>query len=324
LAEKSSEIPYHGAHTWAWRAGKLMQVIGPLVKFHPANTVRAALLKEGAEFPLIAGWALSRLVAWALFDQCESKRIPKPKRKTRAAKRPFKPTYAYKAGQLYLLYHVDHFFREDDGTALFRKITTEEVALAMTMYFGTGQIRKNFGHRGRTLSNLHNDKKRRRDLMFVYHVMDFLVRASLSGREDDVCKVKIARYFAEKIEPMGEQLSASKVEKVWNQYRAAAPYIYAFYPRLYRADGQQGACAKAKKITEEEWIGRIAQLATKSTLEDCLGHAAFAADVLAKTDTHDVRTQDFKEVSRKAPLLREFSAIEQTIIGSYDDKAPIK
>jgi hypothetical protein len=57
--------------------------------------------------------------------------------------------------------------------------------------------------------------------MFVFHVMDFLIRASLSGR-DDVCKVKIARFFAEKIEPMEEQLSASSIEKVWNRYRAAA------------------------------------------------------------------------------------------------------
>jgi hypothetical protein len=52
-----------------------MRTAEPLIKFRPANTIRAALLKEGAEFPLIAGWALSRLVAWALFDQHDSKRI---------------------------------------------------------------------------------------------------------------------------------------------------------------------------------------------------------------------------------------------------------
>ncbi len=84
------------------------------------------------------------------------------------------------------------------------------------------------------------------------------------------CKVKIARYFAEKLEPMGEQLSASSIEKAWNRYRAAAPYIYAFYSSLYCAENQQDSFAEAKKITEEDWIGRIAQLATKSTLEECL------------------------------------------------------
>jgi hypothetical protein len=293
------------------------------VKFRPAHTVLVALLKEGAESPLIAGWALSRLVAWALFDQHESKRIPKPNRKIRASKRPFKLTYAYKAGQLYLLYHLAPFFREYDETTRFGKLTIEEAALAMAMYFETGQIRKNFGHRGRTLSSLHNDKNRRRDLMFVYHVMDFLVQVSLSGRED-LCKVKIARYFAEKLEPMGEHLSPSKIEKAWNQYRAAAPYIYAFYPGLYYADSQHDAFGKAKKITEEDWIAQIAQLAAKSAFEECLGHAAFAADVLAGTSTRDVRTRDFKGVLRKEPLLRDFNADEQTIIKSFDDKAPIK
>jgi hypothetical protein len=128
--------------------------------------------------------------------------------------------------------------------------------------------------------------------------------------------VKVARFFAEKIEPMGEQLGNSKIEKVWNQYRAAAPYVYAFYPRLYCVDRQEGTVAKAKRITEEDWVGRIAQLATKSTLEECLGHAAFAADVLAKTGTRDVRKRDFKEVPRQEPLLREFDAIEKTLSGT--------
>jgi hypothetical protein len=123
---------------------------------------------------------------------------------------------------------------------------------------------------------------------------------------------------------MEEQLSASSIEKVWNRYRAAAPYIYAFYPRLYCADSHQSAFPEAQKITEEVWISRIAQLDTKLTLEECLGHAAFAADVLAKTGTRDVRTRDFQAVPRKEPLLREFNADEQTIIKSFDDKSPIK
>jgi hypothetical protein len=123
---------------------------------------------------------------------------------------------------------------------------------------------------------------------------------------------------------MGEQLGDSKIEKIWNQYRDAAPYIYAFYPRLYCANSWEGAVEKAKKITEEEWFSCVAQLAKKSTLDECLGHAAFAADVLAKTDAHNVRTRDFKAFSRKEPLLREFDAFEKTIFESFDDKGPIK
>jgi hypothetical protein len=156
------------------------------MKFSTRESIRVALLETNTDLPLTAGWALSRLVAWALFDQHESKRIPKQHRKTRAAKRLFIPTYAYKAGQLYLLYHAVSFFGKHEETARFRKLTSEPAA--MKMFFETGQITKNFGLRGRTLSSLHNDKKRRRDLMFVYHVMDFLVRARLFDRED-VCKL---------------------------------------------------------------------------------------------------------------------------------------
>jgi hypothetical protein len=191
LIENTPEIPR-----------QVGQIRRPM-KFSTRESIRVALLETNTDLPLTAGWALSRLVAWALFDQHESKRIPKQHRKTRAAKRLFIPTYAYKAGQLYLLYHAAPFFRKYEETARFRKRASEESALAMAMFFETGQITKNFGLRGRTLSSLHNDKKRRRNLMFVYHVMDFLIRARLFDRED-VCKVKIARFFAEKIEPMGD------------------------------------------------------------------------------------------------------------------------
>jgi hypothetical protein len=310
LIENTPEIPR-----------QVGQIRRPM-KFSTRESIRVALLETNTDLPLTAGWALSRLVAWALFDQHESKRIPKQHRKTRAAKRLFIPTYAYKAGQLYLLYHAAPFFRKYEETARCRKRASEESA-AMKMFFKTGQITKNFGLRGRTLSSLHNDKKRRRDLMFVYHVMNFLVRARLFDRED-VCKVKIARFFAEKIEPMGEQLSASKIEKAWNRYRAAAPYIYVFYPLLYGGDDNEGALSQGKKIGDEDWINQVAQFAERSALEKHLGDAAFAADVLAGTSTRDVRTRDFKGVVRKQPLLRAFDADEQTIIKSFDDKAPIK
>jgi hypothetical protein len=122
LTESAPEIPRH------------VRQIRRLIKFGPRNSIWVALLATNAELPLISGWALSRLVAWALFDQHESKRIPKQRRKTGAAKRPFKPTYAYKAGQLYLLYHADRFFRKYEETARFRKMTVKEGASAMAAH----------------------------------------------------------------------------------------------------------------------------------------------------------------------------------------------
>jgi hypothetical protein len=204
LAKNSSEIPDQ------------VERLRAHLKFLPATTVRMVLSKEAAEWSFIAGWALARLVAWALFDQQESKRIAKDERENKAARRPFRPRYAYKAGQLYIWYHLDYFSRRYATSPYFGGMTSKQAAHALKMYFETAQVKKDVSHRGRTLSSLHNEENRRRDLMFVYHVMDFLVRASLSGRED-VCKVKIARFFAKNIKPMGEQLSLSKIEKAWNQ-----------------------------------------------------------------------------------------------------------
>lgn len=296
------------------------------VKFHPADAVRTALLKEADKFPFIAGWALARLVAWALFDQQESKRIPKGERENKASRRPFRPRYAYKAGQLWLWRHVRNFFQSNKGSERFRenREITREAALALELYFETDEVMKNLGTSGRSLSSLHNEKCRRLELMFVYHVMDFLVRADLSGKAD-VCKAKIARFFVEKFEPMGVQWAHRPIERAWDLYRAAAPYIYVFYPLLYADDDDAGAFPQEKKITEEDWLSRIARVAERSTLEECLGRAAFAADVLAtSSSTRDVRVRDFKGVARVRPSLREFDAVELAIIDSFDDKGPIR
>jgi len=123
---------------------------------------------------------------------------------------------------------------------------------------------------------------------------------------------------------MDEHLSQSGIGKTWDWYRAAAPYIYAFYPKLYCTDSQEVDSAKAKKVTEEEWFGLISQLATKSTLEECLGHAAFAADVLRKAKTRGVRTNGFNNLQRKMPPWRAFNAEELHIINTFTKTEPLK
>ena len=167
-----------------------------LLKFKPREAVDAAFLETDEQSPLISGWALSRLIAWAFYDQHESKRIPKDQRKKRAAKRPFRPRYAFKAGQLYLLHHLYHFFRKYEPASRFKTLTPDDAGIALSMYLETGQLKKNFGHSGLSLATLYNDVERRQGLLIVYHVMDFLVRADLSGR-DDIRKVEVARSLCE-------------------------------------------------------------------------------------------------------------------------------
>ena len=76
--------------------------------------------------------------------------------------------------------------------------------------------------------------------------------------------------------------------------------------------------------TDAHWVSCIAQLVAKSNIDECLGHAAFATDVLAKTRTLDVRINDFADVPRVKPLFRPFDADEKIGIKSFDKKAPTK
>jgi hypothetical protein len=80
-----------------------------LLKFRPREAVAACLDADDAS-SLITGWELSRLVAWAFFDQQTRMEVhgDQPKTETstdwkrrKPTKRPFRPSYGYKAGQLY-------------------------------------------------------------------------------------------------------------------------------------------------------------------------------------------------------------------------------
>jgi hypothetical protein len=303
-----------------------------LADFRPRTSLRIALSEAGEETTLISGWALARLIGWAFYDQQPKKEIDEGKSKANAdvdlkktnreveqlqrkpTIRPFRPKYAYKAGQLFLLHHLTR--DSHDTPSYFRKLTVEEALLAFCMFLQAGKKRKSFGLGGRTLSFLHNDVQKHQELRIIYQVMDFLVRATLACRSD-LCKSVIARYFAEKVEPPTEHLGKGAIEKIWDRYRTAAPYIYAFYPRLYPMAGQQGAELKTPIKTDPDWGHLIAQLAEKSTVEECLGHAGFAADVLKKTKMRDVRTRDFENIPHIAPLLRPFDANDEKIIQRY-------
>ncbi len=199
------------------------------LEFQPRSAVLA--LQELTiinELTLIRGWTLSRLIAWAFFDQQESKR------EDGAAERPLKPNYAYKSGQLYLLYYIDSLWRDSEPSSIFSKPSSEKLQTALHLFLQTGEKREGFGLEGQSLSTLH--RKAHKDLTVVYTVMDFLVRTYHLYRERGLCRLNIARYFVEKFVPTKEDLSKSSIEKIWNRYRDAAPYIYGSYPAMYPAD----------------------------------------------------------------------------------------
>jgi hypothetical protein len=289
------------------------------LEFQPNNSMLAILDRKFAdEWPLISGWALSRLVAWAFFDQQESTRESGP------AERPFEPNYAYKAGQLYLLYHIDSLWRDYEASTSLSKPPPERLWTAIHTFLQTGEKRDGFGLAGETLSALHNDARNRQSLKVVYDVMDFLIRAKLSGRRE-LCRINVALRFVLKSDLEREgPFGKSRIGKIWDHFRDVAPYIYGFYPSMYFLDGRADASSEWTIKTDADWISRIAQLAASASVEECLGHAAFAVDLLAGTDTHIVRIDDFDGVPRVTPLLRKFDADDENVIKSYDPKSPLR
>lgn len=161
---------------------------------------------------------------------------------------------------------------------------------------------------------LSQAKRKMRELGYVFRIMDFLCRYKKASLDDAKFNIQCAKYFVEKAEHEDKTWKSSKIEKIWLQYRCAAPYIFTFYPMV---------SSRLPKISlTTEVIDALERLASDQRHLDCLiGLAAYAADILVGK-ARDVRIADFKNVSRVMPLARSFDSDELAIINSYDPKAP--
>ena len=107
----------------------------------------------------------------------------------------------------------------------------------------------------------------------------------------------------------------SKIEKIWLQYKNAAPYIFAFYGYLRGLRREVGSPKLILNSLEEF-------ASDERRLKKLIGRAAYAADVLTGL-ARDVRVGDFDNIERAAPPLRSFSTIEMALIDNIDRNAPI-
>ena len=147
---------------------------------------------------------------------------------------------------------------------------------------------------------------------YVYEIVDYLVRYDRFPDGRDRFKLEDAKDFAWAIR--GELLEVRTVAKYWEENRLAAPYIYAlFRPRYAREAGLQPREAingLTKLFSNERRVRRL------------FGHAAYAADVLAKLV--DQREGDFKGVKRVCPTLEPFSEAELGLVQIPTRRRPLK
>jgi hypothetical protein len=107
----------------------------------------------------------------------------------------------------------------------------------------------------------------------------------------------------------------SKIAKIWEGYKNAAPYIFAVY-RFFSF-----RLKRAKSIDEiVDWLEKFASRPERLT--QVLGRAAYALDVLTGK-ARNVRQSDFRNIERVAPPIRAFTETELDIINSIDRQAPI-
>src|SRR5206468_653568 len=150
---------------------------------------------------------------------------------------------------------------------------------------------------------------------YVFEIVDYLCRFQKN-------EAKVQQHFETNAQPYGPsflsiesakfivsnsnepQFGISKVSKIWEKYKASAPYVYALYPFVV------GRAVP----TEAQVIGRL-RLLTKDArrMSRIIGVAAFAADVLAG-HARNVRTRDFVHVVRLVPRVRSFDSDELDII----------
>ena len=168
--------------------------------------------------------------------------------------------------------------------------------------------------RGPDLSGVSSVRNRRQTDQFeyVYEIVDYLLRYDRFPDGRDRFKLEDAKDFAWAIR--GEILEVRTVAKYWEENRLAAPYIYALF-RL--------RCVRAADLRQREAINGLTKLfSNERRVRRLFGHAAYAADVLAKLV--DQREGDFKDVKRVCPSLEPFSEAELGLVQIPTRRRPLK
>jgi hypothetical protein len=286
-----------------------------LEKFRPGRAVRIlADQPEHDEAAFVHTWALAQLLAWAILDQRPGKRPPKEPRRgsDEPKKRKIRTANAKQAGQITLAYMLDrHLRRGQPGSEEYK----EKLRLMLAVFMECGGFASCF--KGRGAKDLMYDVKRaNRELGYVYRIVDFMCRYSKrseAAKNDPHFTIESAKSFVEQYATEGYGLS--KISKIWERYKNAAPYIFAVYTFFsFRLE-------KAKSIDEiVDWLEKFAS--DRERLTRFLARAAYASDVLTGI-ARNVRQSDFENIERLAPPLRPFTETELVIINNIDRQAPI-
>lgn len=277
-------------------------------KFRPNRAVR---LLAQPKSPVIKTWALARLLAWTILDQrtgVRPKRPPDSPASGKPIRTKIRTTWARQAGHITLAYLLDRHLRLPNPA--------EDPVLAkelFPLFLHGGGFRACFQGWGiREL--VYRIVEAKINLEYIYLIIEYMCRVEKYGYGRQT--IEGAKFFVEKYMHRDDSTyGVSKISKIWEQYKNAAPYIFATYPFMSRwIDNVENA---------DQIIRLIETLASdQERLDRILGRAAYVAAILNRT-VRKVRLKDFKEIEQAVPRLRPFSDEELKIISSFDPQAPI-
>jgi hypothetical protein len=265
-------------------------------RFRPRQSVKIILDKNlASNAAFFRTWALARLLGWSILDQ-------PPARRSQTSRTRFRSRNARQVGHIILAHLLDQRLDEPDADS--RK---DDPVLLLMMGLvrecgGFSVFLQGPGARTR----LRNAKGSAIKLQYVYLIAQFMCRYRKYLPEGDKFQIESAKLFVEQNFLKGSY-GASKISKIWERYKCAAPYIFATYSMVR-------ALSRMKTVEEVvEGLKRVTS--NQQRLTRVIGVAAYVADIL-DFQARNIPVSDFKNITRVEPALRQFDKVELACINS--------
>jgi hypothetical protein len=278
-------------------------------RIQPGKAARYLVASERKDPSFMKVLVLAQLLAWVILDQRPGQRTKNSSTERGSAiqGRPILVRNALYVGNhalALLLYRQRKLKKQDETTRVLNELLEARGGVG-----GYAWVRGSY--------DLYNDARMaERELHYVYLIVSYLCRCKKYGHDTSKFNIETAKEFIAQWAPDGKNTyGVSKIEKIWLQYKNAAPYIFAFYGYLRGLRREVGSprlvLASLEKFASNE-----------PRLKRLIGRAAYATDILNELARH-VRISDFNDIARAEPQLRKFSTMEKDVIDSIDLNARI-
>jgi len=265
-----------------------------LETFRPRDAIRILLDRKTPVFRKT--WALARLMTWIALDQRRGRRKPKKQPSARSNQPRFRKRNARMAGHFAL------------SSLLARGQRSRQRLGMLKLFLASGGFQL-FLEGPRSANGwLSRLKDAREDLSYPYEITSYLCRHKTYGTDVRKFTIQCAKLF---IADRDAKSTVRSISEKWETLKQAAPYIFAFF--------QFFSDAVTKAETVHDLVDRLEKLSSdQGRLDRLLGNAAYIADILSEGRVRDVRTKDFKTVTRRKPKVAPFSSSEISIIEAID------